>query len=79
VKKPAFPHEPASRGEHEPSSLAELLVFIALLIPTLLVLAAAVVSLAFTDAPIAHPSAAQTTAACEPCREPAPESREPER
>jgi hypothetical protein len=49
-------------------SLPELLVFIALLIPTILVLAAAVVSLVRPDPTIADPRPAQTTAACEPCR-----------
>lgn len=53
------------------NSLAEVLVFIALLIPTFLVLAAAVVSLVRPDSTIADPRPAQTTAACEPCRQPA--------
>jgi hypothetical protein len=53
-------------------SVPELLVFIALLIPTFLVLAAAVVSLVRPDPTIADPRPAQTTAACEPCSKPAP-------
>jgi hypothetical protein len=55
-------------------SLPELLVFIALLIPTFLVLAAAVVSLVRPDPTIADPRPAQTTAACEPCGAPVPVS-----
>jgi hypothetical protein len=51
----------------------ELLLFIALLVPTFIVLAAAVVSLVRPDASIADPRPAQTTVACEPCRKPAPE------
>jgi hypothetical protein len=50
----------------------ELLLFAATLIPTLIVLAAAVVSLVRPDPTIADPRPAQTTAACEPCRTPAP-------
>ena len=60
------------------NSLPELLVFIALLIPTFLVLAAAVVSLVRPDT-IADPRPTQTTAACEPCRKPDPGKRDPER
>jgi hypothetical protein len=60
------------------SSLPELLVFIALLIPTFLVLAAAVVSLVRPD-PIADPRPAQTTAACEPCGQPAKAEAERDR
>jgi len=48
-------------------------VFIALLIPTFLVLAAAVVSLVRPDSTIADPRPAQTTAACEPCGKPSQE------
>ena len=55
------------------SGLQEFLVFIALLIPTFLVLAAAVVSLVRPDSTIADPRPAQTTAACEPCSKPSQE------
>ena len=61
------------------NSLPELLVFIALLIPTFLVLAAAVVSLVRPDPTIADPRPAQTTAACESCRQPAKEGGERDR
>ncbi len=51
-----------------PKFFAEHLVFLALLIPTFLVLAAAVVSLAQPDPAVAvQPRPAVTTAACEPC------------
>ena len=52
----------------EGSSLMELLVFVALLLPTFIVLAAAVVSIAHPEPSVAVPRAAQTTAGCEACR-----------
>ena len=69
MNKPAELHPTAG------NSLPELLVFIALLIPTFVVLAAAVVSLMGPDPTIADPRPAQTTAACETCRKPAAEER----
>ena len=48
--------------------LTEVLLFLALLIPTFLLLAAAAVSLAHTDPSIAIPARVQTAAACEPCQ-----------
>ena len=57
----------------------ELLLFIALLIPTFIVLAAAVVSLVRPDPAVANPRPTQATAACEPCREPPREEREADR
>lgn len=48
-------------------SLTEHLVFIALLIPTFIVLVAAVVSLAAPDAPVVVQPPTVTAAACEPC------------
>ena len=50
----------------------ELCLLIALLVPTFIVLAAAVVSLVRPDSKIADPRPAQTTAACEPCSKPVP-------
>lgn len=50
----------------EPASLAEHLVFIALLIPTFIVIAAAAVSLV-PDPSVAVQPQAQAVAACEPC------------
>lgn len=50
----------------------ELLLLVALLVPTFLVLAAAVVSLVRPDSTIADPRPAQAAAACEPCRKPVP-------
>ena len=47
--------------------LTELLLFLALLIPTFVILAAAAVSLAHTDPSVAIPAPVQTAAACEPC------------
>jgi hypothetical protein len=63
----------------EKRSFTELLVFIALLIPTFIVLAAAVVSLAHPEPKVAVQTPAQATAACEPCAKPAAEAREPDR
>jgi hypothetical protein len=57
----------------------EVLVFLVLLIPTFIVLAAAVVSLASSDPSIAGPRTAQTTAACEPCGKREPRESEAER
>jgi len=51
----------------------ELFLLIALLIPTFIVLGAAVVSLVRPDSTIADPRPAQTTAACEPCGKPSQE------
>ena len=48
-------------------SLTEHLVFIALLIPTFVVLVAAVVSIAAPDPSIVVQHPIVTTAACEPC------------
>ena len=47
---------------------AEHLVFIGLLVPTFVVLAAAVFSLAQPDPSTAVPPPSQQTTACEPCR-----------
>jgi hypothetical protein len=52
---------------YQPRSLTEHLVFIALLIPTFVVLAAAVVSIASPDPSIVVQHSIVTTAACEPC------------
>jgi hypothetical protein len=49
------------------SSFTEHLVFVALLLPTFVVLAAAVVSLASPDPSIAVDRPSVTAAACEPC------------
>ena len=48
------------------TGLREHLMFLALLVPTFVVIAAAAVSLAHPDPSIAVP-AAETVAACEPC------------
>lgn len=48
-------------------SIAEHLVFVALLVPTFVVLAAAVVSLASPDPSIVVQPPVLTAAACEPC------------
>ena len=55
------------RDERQPSSFTEHLVFVALLLPTFVVLAAAVVSLARPEPSIAHERPIVTAAACEPC------------
>jgi hypothetical protein len=55
------------RNEPQGRSFAEHLVFLALLLPTFVVLAAAVVSLARPDPSIAGDRPAVTVAACEPC------------
>ena len=52
---------------YESRSVTEPLVFIALLIPTFVVLAAAVVSIASPDPSIVVQHPIVTTAACEPC------------
>jgi hypothetical protein len=53
--------------EKQTSSFTEHLVFVALLLPTFVVLAAAVVSLAHPDPSVAVQTPMMTTAACEPC------------
>lgn len=58
------------RDEQQGSSFKEHLVFIALLLPTFVVLAAAVVSLARLDPSISVEKPIMTAAACEAC--PAP-------
>ena len=54
------------RNPQPSSGLREHLMFLALLIPTFLVIAAAAVSLASPDPSVAVP-APETVAACEPC------------
>jgi hypothetical protein len=49
------------------TGITEHLVFVALLIPTFILLAAVAVSLAHPDASIAAQQPVQTVAACEPC------------
>jgi hypothetical protein len=49
------------------SGITEHLLFVALLIPTFVLLAAVAVSLARPDPSIAAEPPAQTVAACEPC------------
>jgi hypothetical protein len=59
-----------TRGDYskpEPTGLMEHLVFIALLIPTFIVIAAAAVSLAPPDPSVAVPASVQTVAVCEAC------------
>ena len=58
------------RDEPQASSFKEHLIFVALLLPTFVVLAAAVVSLASPDPSVAVEKPIVTAAACEPC--PAP-------
>ena len=58
------------REEPQASSFKEHLVFVALLLPTFLVLAAAVVSLARPDPSVAVEKPIVTAAACEPCSVP---------
>ena len=58
------------RDEPQGSSFKEHLVFVALLLPTFVVLAAAVVSLARPEPSVAIEKPIVTAAACEPC--PAP-------
>jgi hypothetical protein len=48
------------------------LIFLAALVPTLLLLAAAAVSLSQPDPSLADPLPIQTAAACESCQTPAP-------
>ena len=54
------------RNPHPSSGLREHLMFLALLIPTFVVIAAAAVSFASPDPSVAVP-ASETVAACEPC------------
>ena len=54
--------------EPQGSSFGEHLVFVALLLPTFVVLAAAIVSLARPDPSVAVEKPIVTAAACEPCR-----------
>jgi hypothetical protein len=51
----------------ESGGLREHLIFVALLIPTFVVIAAAAVSLARPDPSVAVSAPAQIAAACEPC------------
>lgn len=60
------------RDEPKARSFTEHLVFVALLLPTFLVLAAAVVSLARPDPSVAVEKPIVAAAACEPCSNPAP-------
>jgi len=53
--------------EPQGSSFTEHLVFVALLLPTFVVLAAAVVSLAGLESTLAVDKPIVTAAACEPC------------
>jgi hypothetical protein len=55
------------RSEPQGSSFTEHLVFVALLLPTFVVLAAAAVSLARPDPSIAGDRPIVTAAVCEPC------------
>jgi hypothetical protein len=55
------------RDEPQGSSFTEHLTFVALLLPTFVVLAAAVVSLARPEPTIAVEKPIVTAAACEPC------------
>jgi hypothetical protein len=55
------------RDERQGASFTEHLVFVALLLPTLIVLAAAVVSFATPEPTIAPERPMVTAAACEPC------------
>jgi hypothetical protein len=54
------------RNPQPSTGLREHLMFLALLIPTFVVIAAAAVSLAHPDPSVAVP-ASETVAACEPC------------
>ena len=49
------------------TGITEHLLFLALLLPTFILLAAVAVSLAQPDASIAAPQPMQTVVACEPC------------
>jgi len=49
------------------TGITEHLLFLALLLPTFILLAAVAVSLAQPDPSIAIPASVQTAAACEPC------------
>jgi hypothetical protein len=53
--------------DQQGSSFSEHLIFVALLLPTFIVLAAAVVSLAVPDPTVAVEKPIVTAAACEPC------------
>lgn len=60
-----------ARAEHPPTdrnACVELAVFLALLVPTLVVLVAADVSLTQSDLSMATPAPVQPPAACEPSR-----------
>ena len=57
----------AYRQQHQGRSLTEYLVFVALLLPTFVVLGAAVVSLASPDPSIVVEQPMVTAAGCEPC------------
>ena len=50
------------------TGITEHLLFLALLLPTFILLAAVAVSLAQPDPSVAIQAPVQTTAACEPCR-----------
>jgi len=50
------------------TGITEHLLFLALLLPTFILLAAVAVSLAQPDPSVAIPAPVQTAAACEPCR-----------
>ena len=54
-------------GLPELTPLAEHLLFVALLLPTFIVLAAAAVSLTASEPSVAARPVAQTAAVCEPC------------
>ena len=54
--------------EPQGTSFSEHLVFVALLLPTFVVLAAAFVSLVLPDPSVAVEKPIVTAAACEPCR-----------
>ena len=57
----------------------EFWLFVAFLVPTLIVLAAAVVSLVSPDPAVANPRTAQTTAACGACQGRERQERDSER
>ena len=62
--------EYSSHPPQQSRSFAEHLMFVALLIPTFIVLGAAVVSLASPDPAIVVQPPVLTAAACEPCPRP---------
>lgn len=59
-------HTASTEYREQGSSFREHLTFVALLLPTFVVLAAAIISLATPEAP-ALENAVVTAAACEPC------------